>query len=75
MDFIIGEKVKYYFPNPKNSAKKFFIGFIENISENHIVMRNDENITLKVSFANYDLLKRFTSSDEGMVMVSENYFG
>jgi hypothetical protein len=75
MDFKIGEKIKYYFPNPKNATKPFFVGLIDDITENHIVIKNDENITLKVSFANFDLLRHINPYSERSGVISENYFG
>jgi hypothetical protein len=73
MEFKLGERIKYFFPNPKSSSKPFFIGLIENVADNHI--KNDENITLKVSFANFDLLKRIKSSSDTNSILSENYYG
>ena len=75
MEFKVGDKIKYYFPNPKNSLKPNFIGIIEAMSENHILIKNAEDVILKVSFGNFDLLRPVDSLSEDPAQISENYVG
>ncbi len=75
MEFVIGQKVKYYFPIPKNLSKPYFIGEIENVLENHLILKNQDNVMLKVSFANYDLLKPFNPFTDTPSQITENFVG
>lgn len=54
MEFRIGDKVHYIFPTPINSSDHTFSGTIENIMESFVIIRNEKNICLKVSYKNYE---------------------
>lgn len=75
MKFHIGQKIQYFYPNPKNSSIPYFRGRIEEIFDTHIIIKNDEHVTLKISIANFDLLRPASELNDNPSQVSENYVG
>lgn len=53
----VGQKVNYKFPNPVSSKINNFSGIIEKIYEEYVVIRNEHNIVLKVSYKNWSNIK------------------
>ena len=74
MEFKIGDKVQYSFPNAVSSSMADFSGDIQSISESFIIIRNEKNIQLKISFKNFDLIKPFNAKVSS-IKHSENYYG
>lgn len=73
MEFNIGDKVIYSFPEATSSGITDFSGYIESVSENFIVIRNRKDIQLKVSFKNFDFIKPLKNSNR--TAHTENYIG
>ena len=63
MEFNIGDKVQYTFPNPPANSNKLAIGELIDISEFFVVILTDENVKLKINFKNFDNLLNLSSSD------------
>jgi small-conductance mechanosensitive channel len=57
MKLKIGDYVQYSFPDAENQKVNVFSGKIHSISENYIVLRNEKNVQVKISFKNFDLIK------------------
>lgn len=75
MKIEIGDKVKYLFPDPKNPEESFFVGIVDFIGDSSVTLRNEQNVSLKVSFKNFHLMERINSCIKNLSLVSENYFG
>lgn len=58
MEFNEGEKVVYTFPNPVDGAKKEFSGKIYLITDGWIFIKSEDDIILRVSFYNAEMLER-----------------
>lgn len=54
----IGDTVRYTFPSPLKTGKKFVTGVIEFIGESLITVKCHDNSRLKVSFKNFNKIKR-----------------
>ena len=57
MQLKVGDYVMYSFPNAVNSSRTDFSGKIHSIYESYIIIRNEKNVQLKISFKNFDLIK------------------
>lgn len=75
MEFQVGNKVKYYFPNPNSADKRVFTGIIDFIGETFITIRNESNTQLRVTSKNFYLLENHTPNFDLAYSESENYYG
>lgn len=58
MEFHEGEKVVYTFPKPVDGARKQFYGEIFKMTEGWIFIKSEDDVVLKVSFNNIELLTK-----------------
>jgi len=56
MSLKAGDRLVYTYPNPLNSKNKSFSGRVEVICETYVILKNDQNILLKISWKNFDYL-------------------
>jgi len=56
MELKVGDKVRYFFPEPKNLKESEFVGTIEVIADSYIYLMNERNIRLKVTSKNFHLI-------------------
>ncbi len=54
MDMVVGSKVKYEYPLPASYNNITFIGVIEYIGESFVDIRNEQNVTIRISYKNYN---------------------
>jgi hypothetical protein len=59
MDFKIGDKISYRYPNPVDNGKTKFIGLLDTIGDAFVYIINEEGVRLKVSFKHFHLLKHY----------------
>lgn len=57
MNFKIGDKVRYYFPEPINADNTYFSGEIEFAGVTYMVIRNLNGILLRISYKNFEWVK------------------
>ncbi|MBU2494748.1 MAG: hypothetical protein KJ571_19160 [Bacteroidetes bacterium] len=59
LDFKIGDKISYVYPNPSNTDNVKFVGVLDTIGDAFVYIKNDEGVRLKVSFKHFHLLKHY----------------
>lgn len=59
MDFVIGDKISYEYPDPVDFQNVKFIGYLDTIGDAFVYIKNEEGVRLKVSFKHFHLLKHF----------------
>lgn len=64
MDFKIGDKISYKYPDPANSENEKFIGVLDTIGDAFVYIKNEEGVRLKVSFKHFHLLKHFNKPNK-----------
>jgi len=75
MEWIIGNSVKYNYPNPIHASKKCFVGIIDYVGETFITLKDETNTILKITYKNFHLLEPNVRFNETHSSTSENYFG
>ncbi len=75
MNLLVGDKVRYSFPNPGVLAKKEFTGMIDFVGETFITLKNESNTLLKITSKNFHLIEPETNMNYPVSSASENYYG
>jgi hypothetical protein len=58
MEIKLGQRIIYTFPEPIDSSKAKFLGTVDYVGETFILIKDDRNIKLKVSYKNFHLLQQ-----------------
>lgn len=61
MDINIGDRILYKFPNPILKEQKSVVGTVESIDDFYVILKTEDNIRLKVTFKNFDYLKKIAN--------------
>lgn len=66
MEFSVGSKIKYVFPESINNKDNSFVGIIEFVGDTFFTARDTNNIILKISFKNFDNVKVIEEHDRAI---------
>ena len=61
MEIKLGDIIKYFFPSPLSRTKNSIVGHVDYIGENFIFLKSSTNIRVKVSFKNFNKIKKIGS--------------
>jgi len=57
MQIECGDRVKYFFPEPENKKDISVTGIIEDITDLYVFLRTENNVKMKISYKNFDLIR------------------
>lgn len=63
MDIKLGDKIKYFFPEPADNNNKSITGIVETISDYYVFLLTDNAVRIKISFKNFNLMHPYTSDE------------
>ncbi len=61
MEIKLGDIIKYFFPSPLSSTKNSIVGRVDYIGDSFIFLKSSNNIRVKVSFKNFNKIKKIGS--------------
>ncbi|KAF0153192.1 MAG: hypothetical protein FD143_269 [Ignavibacteria bacterium] len=64
MEYNVGNKIKYTFPISTKTKEQVFIGIVESVASSFVVVRDINNIILKVTFKNFNNIEVISRLDQ-----------
>ncbi len=64
MEIKQGDLIKYLFPYPMSKVKNSIVGKVDYIGDDFIFIKSNANIRLKISFKNFDHIKKLGSIED-----------
>ncbi len=70
MEFAVGNRIRYVFPQSSNTQAKVFVGIIEFVGDTFFMVRDTNKVILKISFKNFDKAEVIEPLDKTHLYVS-----